>query len=122
LSGTIIAALFVFMGMLIPQAVLSVEPVYSVVAPLGEETMQMIEMAPRLDTLLGKTVCLVAQNSFKTNVTMPAIAAALQERYSGINIVPYTEMPEVYWNAPFEAMPSEFRRRGCDAVISGNGG
>jgi hypothetical protein len=108
--------------MLMPQVVLSAEPVYSVVSPLGEKTVQMVEMAPRLETLSSKTVCMVGNSSFKVNITMPAVAMALQERYSGLKIVPYTEMSTAYSGTRWEAMPGEFRSKRCDAVISGNGG
>ena len=37
----------------------SAEPVYKVVSPIGESTVKMTTMAPRLDTLAGKTVCMV---------------------------------------------------------------
>ena len=122
MSGTIIAAALASTVMLMPQTALSAEPVYPVVSPLGEETVQMIEMVPRLDTLSNKTVCLVSNSSFKVNITMPAIAMALQERYSGLKIVPYTEMSTAYSGTRWEAMPGEFRSKRCDAVISGNGG
>jgi len=98
------------------------EPVYSVISPLGENTVKMIEMAPRLATLSNKTVCMVSNSSFKVNITMPAIAKALQAKYSGLKIVPYTEMATAYSGADYDAKPAEFKRKGCDAVISGNGG
>jgi hypothetical protein len=121
-GGTIVVAALASTGMLISQAVLSAEPVYSVVSPLGEQTVKMLEMAPRLASLSGKTVCLVSNNSFKVNITMPAIETALKENYPGIKVVPYNEMPRAYSRASWDAMPGEFRRKGCDAVISGNGG
>ena len=70
----------------------SVEPVYSVVSPLGDPTVEMITMAPRLDTLAGKTVCLVWNQAFQADITLPAIAEALKEKYPGIQIIPYTEI------------------------------
>lgn len=122
LSGSIAVAAFASTGMLMSQAALSEEPVYSVVSPLGEETVEMIEMAPRLETLSDKTVCMVSNRSFKVNVTMPAIAKALQQSYPGLEIVPSNSMPIAYSRARWDEMPGEFRSRGCDAVISGNGG
>jgi len=121
-GGTLVVAALTSVGMLMPQAVMSAEPVYSVVSPLGEQTVKMLEMAPRLDSLANKTVCMVSNNSFKVNVTHPAIEKALKEKYPGIKIVPYSEMPRAYSRASWDAMPGEFRRKGCDAVISGNGG
>ncbi len=70
----------------------SVEPVYSVVSPLGDPTMKMITMAPRLDTLAGKKVCLVWNQAFQADITLPAIEEALKEKYPDIKIIPYTEI------------------------------
>jgi hypothetical protein len=114
-------------GMLISQAVLSAEPVYPVISPLADRTVKMIEMVPRLDSLSNKTVCLVSNNSFKVDVTNPAIARALQESYPGLKLVPHTEMPYTELpgarpGAPWETFANEFRSKGCNAVISGNGG
>src|SRR5687768_7670679 len=55
----------------VPQS--SVEPVYSVVSPLGDSTVQKSAMAPRLNTLDGKTVAMVWNHSFKADITFPAI-------------------------------------------------
>ena len=68
----------------------SAEPVYKVVSPIGESTVKMTTMAPRLDTLAGKTVCMVWNNAFKADVTLPAIGEALKKQYPGVKIVPYT--------------------------------
>jgi hypothetical protein len=121
-GGTMIAAAVASTGMLMSQAALSKEPVYSVISPLGENTVEMIKMAPRLETLSNKTVCMVSNSSFKVNITMPAIAKALQERYPGIKVIPYTEMQTAYSGSNWDAMPGEFQSKGCNAVISGNGG
>jgi alcohol dehydrogenase class IV len=109
-------------GMLISHAVAAAEPVYSVVSPLGDVTVEMIEMGARLDTLSNKTVCMVSNNAFKVNVTMPAVAKALQERYPGLKIVPYDDLPRAPNVDNMSAMPAAYKSKGCDAVISGNGG
>lgn len=107
----------------------SAEPVYKVVSPTGESTVKMTAMAPRLDTLDGKTVCLVWNHSFKADVTLPAIGEALKKQYPGVKIVPYTAMPLAPLPEPAgtprresEALQAAFRAKGCDAVIVGNGG
>ena len=109
-------------GMVTAQKPRSPEPVYSVISPLGENTVKMIEMARRLDTLSNKTVCMVSNSSFKVNITMPAIAKALQETYHGLKVVPYTQLATAYSGADWDAMPGQFKTKGCDAVVSGNGG
>jgi hypothetical protein len=105
------------------------EPVYKVVSPLGESTAKTIAMAPRLDTLDGKTVCMVWNYAFKADVTLPAIAEELKKQYPGIKIVPYTAMPIAPLPEPpgtpkreSEALQAAFKARGAHAVIAGNGG
>ena len=79
-------------------------------------------MAPRLAALENKTVCMVSNSAFKVNITMPAIAKALQEKYPGLKIVPYTAMATAYSGADYDAKAGEYKRKGCTAVITGNGG
>jgi len=105
------------------------EPVYKVVSPTGESTVSLSTMAPRLDTLAGKTVCMVWNNAFKSDVTLPVIGEALKKQYPGVKIVPYTDMPDAFLPEPpgtpkdqSEALLSIFKEKGCSAVISGNGG
>ena len=105
------------------------EPVYKIVSPMGETTATMTEMARRLDTLEGKTVALVWNHAFKSDVTLPAIAEALKQRYPGIKIIPYTSLPTAplpdITGAPHpesDALVAAFKRLHVDAVIAGNGG
>ena len=107
----------------------SAEPVYDVVSPLGESTVKMTAMAPRTETLAGKTVCMVWNSAFKSDVTLPVIGEALKKQYPGVKIVPYTDMPNAFLPEPpgtptkqSEALQALYRKKGCDAVISGNGG
>jgi hypothetical protein len=102
---------------------------YKVVSPLGESIVKMMAMAPRLDTLEGKTVCLVWNHAFKADVTLPAIAEELKRRYPGIKIVAYTDIPDAPTpelvgtpRTASEALQAAFKIKGCDAVIGGNGG
>lgn len=107
----------------------SAEPVYKIVSPVGESTAKMSPMARRLDTLEGKTVALVWNRAFKSDVTLPAIAEALKQKYPGIKIVQHSELP----TAPLPETPgapgressalvAEYKARGIQAVITGNGG
>ncbi|MBN1848331.1 MAG: hypothetical protein JW932_07075 [Deltaproteobacteria bacterium] len=105
------------------------EPAYRVVSPIGESIVEMTTMAPRLDTLAGKTVCMVWNNAFKADVTLPAIGEALKNQYPSLKIVPYTDMPDAFLpehhGAPgkeSEVLQAVFKEKGCNAVISGNGG
>jgi hypothetical protein len=100
-----------------------------VVSPLGDETVEEITMAPRLDSLEGKTICLVANDSFKSNVTLSMIAESLSKNFTSTKVIPYTDMPRSF-NAPppgtmteeRTALEAALRAKSCDAVITGNGG
>ena len=105
------------------------EPVYKVVSPIGESTVRMTAMAPRMNTLAGKTVCMVWNHAFKSDVTLPAIGETLKKQYPGVKIVQYGDLPGASLPEPpgtlrkeSAAMQAAFKEKGCDAVISGNGG
>ena len=107
----------------------SAEPVYDVVSPIGESAVKMTAMAPRTETLAGKTVCMVWNSAFKSDVTLPVIGEALKKQYPGVKIVPYTDMPNAFLPEPpgtprkqSEALQALYKEKGCHAVISGNGG
>ena len=102
---------------------------YEVVSPLGEREIKWINMAPRLDTLEGKTICEIWNESFKANITFPVISELLRKKYPGVKIVSYTDMPRHHMienpgvtNAESEVLIAALKEKGCDAVISGNGG
>jgi len=103
------------------------EATYAVVSPLGESTVKMITMAPRLDTLEGKTICMVWNGMFKGEVTLPVIAEWLKKKYPTAKVIPYTDMPRESSWLPWPAKTQEdlaavYKEKGCQAVISGNGG
>jgi hypothetical protein len=102
---------------------------YAVVSPVAERQIDMTSMAPRLDTLEGKTVCELWNESFKSNITFSAIRDLLQEKYPGIKIIPYTEMPRHHsmedqgvTNEGSEDLIAALKEKRPDAVISGNTG
>lgn len=105
------------------------DSVYRVLSPLGDTTVKMITMVPRLDTLADKTVCMMWNHAFQADITLPSIGESLKEKFPSIKIVPYSAMPDAhmaeYPGTPHPksaALQAAFREKGCDAVISGNGG
>ena len=107
----------------------SAEPVYRVVSPLGETTVKMISMTPRLNSLAGKTVCMVWNGAFKSDITLPAIGEQLKQIYPDIKIVSYKDMP----NAPLPSTPDNpqkdverlqaaLKEKGCSVLVAGDGG
>jgi hypothetical protein len=105
------------------------EEKYEVVSPAAERSIDMIAMAPRLDTLEGKTVCELWNESFKSDVTFTAIRELLKKNYPGIKVIPYTEMPKHHamedqgaTNKGSEELIAALKEKHADAVISGNAG
>ncbi|MFC1932215.1 hypothetical protein ACFLXU_01100 [Chloroflexota bacterium] len=104
-----------------------VENQYEVVSPLGKSPVKIFPLAPRLDTLEGKTICEISDDDFRCEVTFPEIRKLLSEQYPGIKFVPYTELPDSGGKRfraadSLEILPKVLAEKGCDAVISGNGG
>jgi hypothetical protein len=102
---------------------------YEVVSPLGEPVAEAIAMAPRLDTLDGKTIGEIWNGGFRGDETFPVIERLLQERYPRVKFIPYREFslatiaslhPEKK-RRTLERFRKELQERGCDAVITGNG-
>ncbi len=101
---------------------------FSVVSPVGFSTVEPIEMAPRLQTLEGKTIAIVGDD-FMYTVTHPELQRLIQEHYPTARVISYDELPIA---GPYPApgitrqAVERFRQRlidlGVDAVIAGNGG
>ena len=104
--------------------------VYEVVSPLGESVIRMMNMAPRLSTLEGKTICEIWNEGFRGDESFPIIEKMLRERYPAIKLIPYTEFPlatiaSLHPETKEEtlaALSAAIKKKGCDAVITGNGG
>ena len=106
------------------------EEVYEVVNPLGEPVAEMMTMAPRLDTLEGKTIGEIWNGGFRGDESFPIIEKMLRERYPTVKLIPYTEFSLVTIASlhpekkekTLETLRAELKEKGCDAVITGNGG
>lgn len=102
--------------------------VYDVYSPTGESTVKLIQQAPRLSTLNGKTVAIVG-GSFMANVTHPEIKRLILKNYPQSKVVLLNEIGSA---GPYSVsgakrqQQDEFKRKlkelNIDAVISGNGG
>lgn len=105
------------------------EEIFNVVSPVAQRYVEKIVMAPRLDTLEGKTICELWNESFNADKTFSIIRKLLKQKYPGIKVIPCTEMPIHHTmedigiiNEPSEALITALKEKGCDAVISGNAG
>jgi len=102
---------------------------FEAVNPTGSESIAGRRISPRLDTLNGKTIGETWNHDFKGDYMFPVYRELLKKRYPGVNIIPYTEFP----SSTLAGTPSYqweisgriadlAREKGCDAMISGNGG
>lgn len=101
---------------------------YAVVSPVGQSTVKMIDMAPRLSTLNGKTIAIVG-GSFMASITHAEIKELIQENYPTAKVLLLDEIGSAgVYPAPgiTRRRKDEFQKRlkelRVDAVISGNCG
>jgi len=102
-----------------------------VVSPVGKPVIAEVSSSPLpLNTLKGKTVCEVWNGNFEGNVSFPMVREMLQKRYPDLKVIPYTELPMSTVDSlsprnkaqTLEALRVRLIEKGCDAVITGNGG
>ncbi len=101
---------------------------YDVLSPMGQSSVDMIEMAPRLDTFDGKTIALVG-GSFMASVTHVELKKLILENFPTATVYVLSEIGSAgLFPGPRSRKPQveRFQQRlieyGVDAVISGNGG
>ncbi len=101
---------------------------FAVVSPVGRGTVQMIEMAPRLNSLEGKTIAIVG-GSFMARITHPELKRLILKDYPTARIILFDEIGSAgVYPAPGvirrskEEFQEKLRSMGVNAVISGNCG
>ena len=95
-----------------------------VVWPLGKAMYPPQPLAPRLDTLEGKTICGLWDGVFYFEKTWPLTKQLLSKKYSGIKFVDWEEFGKFTSKeemSQLKALPGKLAQYGCDAVISGRG-
>ena len=103
-------------------------PEYAVVSPVGHSSVPMIDQAPSLETLDGKTIAVVGV-SFMTGVTHPEIKRLILAHFPTAKVILLDEIgiagphpgPGITRRSQVE-FERKLREIGVDAVISGNGG
>lgn len=101
---------------------------FAVVSPVGHSSVELIQQAPRLETLDGKTIAIVGV-SFMTSITHPEIKRLILKNYPSAKVILLDEIgiagpypaPGVIRKAK-EEFQAKLKDLGVDAVISGNGG
>ena len=80
------------------------------------------ELAPRLETLAGKTVAQLWDELFKGDIVFELLEEGLRNRYPTIKFVSWREFGSTHGgneHAVLAALPQKLRDRGVEAVLSG---
>ena len=108
---------------------MSVQEKFSVISPEGLPLGEARHVSPPLDTLDGKTIGEVYNNHFKGELMFQTYRRLFTERFRGVKVIPYTELPIVYVGGDpasqkktAREIATLAREKGCDALITGNGG
>jgi len=102
---------------------------WGVISPEGLPLGATGAMSRPLGSLEGKTIAEVYNNHFRGELMFQTYRRLFQERYRGIKIIPFDQFPIVYVGgdaASQKKIAKEIaalaKERGCDAIITGNGG
>ena len=95
---------------------------HRVVWPRGTRKTEAAALAPRLDTLEGKTIGQLWDDLFRGDEIFPVLEEELGRRYPGVRFVRYDAFGSTHGaqeQRVLADLPETLRRFGVDAVISG---
>jgi hypothetical protein len=102
---------------------------FDVVSPEGSPLAASGSVSRALESLDGKTIGEVYNNHFRGELMFKTYRRLFEEQYRGIRIIPFDQFPIVYVGgdaASQKRIAKEIaalaKERGCDAIITGNGG
>src|SRR5918993_1312870 len=90
--------------------------------PRGRRTMTARPVAPRLETLAGKTIAQLWDDLFRGDEIFPMLEDALAQRFPGVKFVGYRTFGSTHGAEEHDALatlPAGMREQGVHAVISG---
>lgn len=97
---------------------------YAVVWPRSAKTVELTDLAPRLDTLNGKKIAFLWDYLFRGDEIFPVVEKALSARFEGITFVDYETFGTTHGAGEQEVLAglgAQLRELEVDAVISGMG-
>src|SRR5579862_4643557 len=95
-------------------------PEFEVVWPLGRRPKGSGELAPRLETLEGKTVALLWDYIFRGDEMFDLLLPELEQRYPGVRFIPYEAFGNIHGIRELEetaAIPGRLAEHEADAAI-----
>ena len=98
--------------------------IYDVVWPRAARQMEIAPVAPRLNTLEGKTVAQLWDYLFRGDEVFDHLEAGLKERYPSIKFVSWKDFGSTHGADERQILvdlPRKMETLGVDAVISGMG-
>lgn len=100
------------------------EDVYSAVWPRGEKAVEVTNLAPRLETLEGRTVAFLWDDLFRGDEIFPILQRELSAAHPGMHFVGYDTFGSTH--GPLEEqiladLPATLAGLKVDAVVSGVG-
>lgn len=97
---------------------------YEALWPRSPRQTRVKALAPRLDTLAGKTVAQVWDRVFRGDEVFSFLEEGLKARFPGIRFVSWREFGSTHGSDEREvvaALPKRFKELGVGAVVSGMG-
>jgi len=97
---------------------------YEVLWPRSPRQARVKALAPRLDTLAGKTVAQLWDYVFRGDEVFALLEEGLAKRYPGVKFVSWREFGSTHGSDEREvvaALPGRLKEMGVDAVVSGMG-
>ena len=102
---------------------------FAVLSPEGLPVSSARDVSPPLESLEGKTIGEVYNNHFRGELMFRTYRRLFERDHPGVKVIPFTEFPIVYVGgdpASQKRVAKEVaalaKERGCDALITGNGG
>lgn len=97
---------------------------YEALWPRSPRQAKVRSLAPRLDTLAGKTVAQVWDHVFRGDEVFEFLEEGLRARFPGVKFVSWREFGSTHGSEEREvvaSLPAKLRALGADAVVSGMG-
>ena len=100
------------------------EPVYSVVAPVGAQRAERVDVAPGLAGIDGHRIGFLWDSLFKGDLVYDAIAGELGARFADVRFVGHEAFGDIHGSEEQQVLaelPARLREHEVDAVVAGIG-